>query len=130
MNVLDWRSSFTPSTERKISRKLRTGFSGRRARPHHLDDGSVDGSTERWLQFLDRPNDFLIPCNDIHEIRVTDRAIRWSRSEIVCSRRLVLSSRSLLRTRRSDAHLHAGPARCVVGFDYLDRCRNTININV
>jgi hypothetical protein len=48
------------------------------------DDGSLDGSHERWLQHLDRPNDFLIHSNDLHEIRVTDRAIGWARAEIVC----------------------------------------------
>lgn len=48
------------------------------------DDGSVDGSRERWLQHLDRPNDFLIQSNDLHEIRVTDRAIGWARGEIAC----------------------------------------------
>jgi glycosyltransferase involved in cell wall biosynthesis len=48
------------------------------------DDGSVDGSAELWLELLDQPNDFLIHANDLHEIRVTDRAISWARSEIVC----------------------------------------------
>ena len=55
--------------------------------PHELivcDDGSVDGSHQRWLELLNRPNDFLIHSNDLHEIRATDRAIRYARSEIVC----------------------------------------------
>ena len=55
--------------------------------PHELivcDDGSVDGSHHRWLELLSRPNDFLIHSNDLHEIRATDRAIRYARSEIVC----------------------------------------------
>ena len=59
----------------------------RAAGTHELivcDDGSVDGSPERWLEHLDRPNDFLIHSNDLHEIRITDRAISWARSEIVC----------------------------------------------
>ncbi len=59
----------------------------RAAGAHELivcDDGSVDGSRDRWLGHLDRPNDFLIHSNDLHEIRVTDRAISWARSEIVC----------------------------------------------
>ena len=59
----------------------------RAAGAHELivcDDGSVDGSRVRWLEHLDRPNDFLIHSNDLHEIRVTDRAISWARSEIVC----------------------------------------------
>lgn len=48
------------------------------------DDGSVDGSCERWLELLDRPNDLLIHSNDLHEIRATDRAIRCADGEIVC----------------------------------------------
>lgn len=48
------------------------------------DDGSVDGSLERWLNDLDRPNDFLIYSNDLHEIRAMDRAITYARAEIVC----------------------------------------------
>ena len=42
------------------------------AGPHELivcDDGSVDGSHQRWLELLSRPNDFLIHSNDLHEIR-------------------------------------------------------------
>ena len=38
----------------------------------------------KWLDNLERPNDFLIRSNDLHEIRATDRAIRYARSEIVC----------------------------------------------
>src|SRR4029434_531237 len=41
--------------------------------PYHelivCEDGSVDGSLESWLRVLDRPNDFLIRSNDLHEIR-------------------------------------------------------------
>lgn len=48
------------------------------------EDGSLDGSHERWMSYLDRPNDFLIHSNDLHEIRVLDRAIRFARSDIVC----------------------------------------------
>jgi glycosyltransferase involved in cell wall biosynthesis len=48
------------------------------------EDGSLDGSYERWRSLLDRPNDFLIHSNDLHEIRVLDRAIRFARSDIVC----------------------------------------------
>jgi glycosyltransferase involved in cell wall biosynthesis len=48
------------------------------------DDGSIDGSHQRWRKHLDRPNDFLIHSNDLHEIRAMDRAIRYARSEIVC----------------------------------------------
>ena len=48
------------------------------------EDGSLDGSHEKWMSYLDRPNDFLIHSNDLHEIRVLDRAIRFSRADIVC----------------------------------------------
>ena len=33
------------------------------------EDGSLDGSHEKWMSYLDRPNDFLIHSNDLHEIR-------------------------------------------------------------
>ncbi|HZA92193.1 MAG TPA: glycosyltransferase family A protein, partial [Gemmatimonadales bacterium] len=48
------------------------------------EDGSLDGSPEKWMSFLDRPNDFLIHSNDLHEIRILDRAIRFARADIVC----------------------------------------------
>ena len=48
------------------------------------EDGSLDGSREKWMSYLDRPNDFLIQSNDLHEIRILDRAIRFTRAEIVC----------------------------------------------
>ncbi len=48
------------------------------------EDGSVDGSQEEWMKYLNRPNDFLIHSNDLHEIRTYDRAVRMARAEIVC----------------------------------------------
>jgi glycosyltransferase involved in cell wall biosynthesis len=48
------------------------------------DDGSIDGSEKEWLRHLTRPNDFLIRSNDIHEIRSYNRAIDFSRGDIVC----------------------------------------------
>lgn len=48
------------------------------------DDGSLDGSHEKWMTHLRRPNDFLLHSNDIHEIRILDRAIRFARAEIIC----------------------------------------------
>ena len=48
------------------------------------EDGSLDGSHEHWMSLLDQPNDFLIHSNDLHEIRVLDRAIGFARSNIVC----------------------------------------------
>jgi hypothetical protein len=48
------------------------------------EDGSIDGSHQKWMGHLHRPNDFLIHSNDLHEIRTTDRAISLSRGEFVC----------------------------------------------
>jgi hypothetical protein len=48
------------------------------------EDGSVDGSREKWWSFLARPNDFFIHSNDLHEIRVLDRAIDFARADVVC----------------------------------------------
>jgi glycosyltransferase involved in cell wall biosynthesis len=48
------------------------------------EDGSLDGSRDKWMSYLDRPNDFLIHSNDLHEIRILDRAIRFARADIVC----------------------------------------------
>jgi len=48
------------------------------------EDGSIDGSLEKWLSLLDDSNDFLIYSNDVHEIRATDRAIRFTNAEIIC----------------------------------------------
>lgn len=64
---------------------LLTGL--RRMGDHELivcEDGSQDGSYEKWGSHLSRPNDFLIRSNDLHEIRILDRAIRFARAEIVC----------------------------------------------
>ena len=49
-----------------------------------IDDGSADGSFEEWLGYLDRPNDFLLRCNDLFEVRTYDRAISMARGEFVC----------------------------------------------
>ncbi|MCL1467698.1 glycosyltransferase family 2 protein [Argonema galeatum] len=49
-----------------------------------IDDGSADGSYEDWLKYLTRPNDFLLRCNDIFEIRTYDRAINMARGEYIC----------------------------------------------
>ena len=48
------------------------------------EDGSLDGSLEEWLRRLDKPNDFLIHSNDMHEIRAYSRAIDYSRGSIFC----------------------------------------------
>lgn len=49
-----------------------------------IDDGSVDGSYEDWMNYLNRPNDFLLRCNDLFEVRTYDRAIQMARGEFVC----------------------------------------------
>lgn len=63
-------------------------ISGLRATGNHeivvCEDGSIDGSREAWERHLDRPNDFLIHSNDLHEIRILDRAIRFASSDIIC----------------------------------------------
>ncbi|MBU2103121.1 MAG: glycosyltransferase, partial [Candidatus Omnitrophica bacterium] len=48
------------------------------------EDGSIDGSFQQWIKYLDRPNDFLIHSNDIHELRSGDRAARMARGEFIC----------------------------------------------
>jgi GT2 family glycosyltransferase len=47
------------------------------------EDGSLDGSDLAWRQHLQRPNDFLILSNDLHEIRTYNRAASLSRGEII-----------------------------------------------
>lgn len=49
-----------------------------------IDDGSVDGSHGDWIKYLDRPNDFLLRCNDIFEIRTYDRAIKMAKGDFIC----------------------------------------------
>jgi len=48
------------------------------------DDGSLDDSRQKWASHLTRPNDFLIQSNDLHEIRILHRAVRFATSDIVC----------------------------------------------
>ncbi len=49
-----------------------------------IDDGSIDNSHEEWMRLLDQPNDFLLRCNDLYEVRTYDRAIRMAKGEYVC----------------------------------------------
>jgi glycosyltransferase involved in cell wall biosynthesis len=59
----------------------------RQVEDHELivcDDGSLDGSRKKWESLLVKPNDFLILSNDLHEIRILDRAIRFANANVVC----------------------------------------------
>ena len=47
------------------------------------EDGSVDGSDRAWRAALNRPNEFVVLSNDIHEIRTYNRAISYARGEFV-----------------------------------------------
>lgn len=47
------------------------------------EDGSIDGSYEKWSELLKDRNDFIIRSNDIHEIRAYDRALKMARGEFV-----------------------------------------------
>ena len=49
-----------------------------------IDDGSSDGSYEDWMKYLDKPNDFLLRCNDLFEVKTYDRAIGIAKGEFVC----------------------------------------------
>jgi glycosyltransferase involved in cell wall biosynthesis len=48
------------------------------------DDGSIDGSREKWKSYLKRSNEFLVLSNDLHEIRLLDRAIQFTSADIAC----------------------------------------------
>lgn len=48
------------------------------------EDGSIDGSEREWQRRLERPNDFLIRSNDIHDSRAYNRAASYARGEIIC----------------------------------------------
>lgn len=47
------------------------------------EDGSVDGSDRAWRAALDRPNEFVVLSNDLHEIRTYNRAVSYARGEFV-----------------------------------------------
>lgn len=49
-----------------------------------LEDGSIDGSLEKWDEHLTRRNDFLIRSNDLHEIRTYTRGAQFARGDYLC----------------------------------------------
>jgi len=49
-----------------------------------IDDGSIDGSTRKAKSLLKNPNEFVIRSNDLHEVIMYKRAIRFSSGELVC----------------------------------------------
>ena len=59
----------------------------KRAGGHEIvvcDDGSSDGSRALWRSWLTEPGEVLVFSNDLHEIRILDRAIRCASGDIVC----------------------------------------------
>lgn len=81
------RLAFVVHSFNRLSNVEQLASGLRRMGEHELivcDDGSLDGSREAWMRHLERPNDFLILSNDVHEIRILDRAIRFACAEIVC----------------------------------------------
>jgi glycosyltransferase involved in cell wall biosynthesis len=48
------------------------------------EDGSIDGSYEKWGNLLDHKNHYLIRSLDIHELRAYEKAIKMSDSDIFC----------------------------------------------
>jgi glycosyltransferase involved in cell wall biosynthesis len=80
------------------------------------EDGSLDGSRQKWMSHLVRPNDFLILSNDLHEIRILDRAIRFARAEIICLVQdddLIPQDTGWLRTALALFHRH--PNLAIIG---------------
>jgi GT2 family glycosyltransferase len=49
-----------------------------------LEDGSIDGSLERWVEHADRRNDSIIRTNDLHEVRTYTRGSDYSRGDYIC----------------------------------------------
>jgi hypothetical protein len=81
------RLAFVVHSFNRISNINRLAAGLRRLGDHELivcEDGSLDGSHEKWMSKLKRPNDFLLHSNDIHEIRILDRAIRFASAEVIC----------------------------------------------
>lgn len=48
------------------------------------DDGSLDGSRQKWRSWLSGPDEFMIFSNDLHEIRILDRAVSFATAEVIC----------------------------------------------
>jgi glycosyltransferase involved in cell wall biosynthesis len=48
------------------------------------EDGSIDGSLDKWIKLLNERKHILIRTHDFHEIRSYDRAIQYARGDIIC----------------------------------------------
>ena len=48
------------------------------------EDGSIDGSYEKWGNLLDHKNHYLLRSLDIHELRAYEKAIKMSEADIFC----------------------------------------------
>lgn len=48
------------------------------------EDGSIDGSYEKWGSLLDHKNHYLLRSLDIHELRAYEKAIKMSEADIFC----------------------------------------------
>ena len=48
------------------------------------DDGSLDGSRHKWRSLLAGPNEYMIFSNDLHEIRILDRALSFATADVIC----------------------------------------------
>jgi glycosyltransferase involved in cell wall biosynthesis len=48
-----------------------------------LEDGSVDGTLEKWVKYSKYRNQIIIRTNDLHEIRTYSRAIDYSRGDYI-----------------------------------------------
>jgi hypothetical protein len=48
------------------------------------EDGSVDGSMEKWVDLIEHKNHYILRSNDIHELRTYEKAIHMSEAKIFC----------------------------------------------
>tara|TARA_R110000824_G_scaffold27426_10_gene93210 strand:- start:7473 stop:8555 length:1083 start_codon:yes stop_codon:yes gene_type:complete len=48
------------------------------------EDGSIDGSMEKWVDLIEHKNHYILRSNDIHELRAYEKAIHMSEAKIIC----------------------------------------------